>query len=439
MIKVKERGKWLIALALCLSCLLLCASLISAPTLAEPDPTPPPAAAATPKTVALHTLWVDWKNDADSKITGDWKGPATHKDVKGVTHENSLLVTLEANSVWDEEGISVGVIGWAQATLPVLGKKYTKLTGTIIPAEGFPNDCNMSASLFLEDDSGPNESLWWDDAEKALDGFGGVKKGDAFRKDSNAAYFTLDLTDVGLLEILVGKHGTSVESAGLIFTDLVLTLAEETTPPTPTYGKYKAVDGYQKLYEVLDAQGNSKQPNKEYILSDTVPTDGSAPPAKSQKVYAKNESFYAEIVIGSGIFLAVKADGSADFSKVIWWGDDRQFGTQDDFDTSVKEEGGYFFWKQRDGLWKIIEGILDPDKTTTVPETGASGTQPSGSTTGADSSNTTDWLGGSNPNLVKTGKEASFNTGTAVCMALLFIGCAYCGYQAFRRRAAKRR
>ena len=35
---LKERGKWLIALALCLSCLVLCATLISAPTLAVEEP-----------------------------------------------------------------------------------------------------------------------------------------------------------------------------------------------------------------------------------------------------------------------------------------------------------------------------------------------------------------------------------------------------------------
>ena len=32
---VKERGKWLLALALCLSCFVLCASLMAGPTYAE--------------------------------------------------------------------------------------------------------------------------------------------------------------------------------------------------------------------------------------------------------------------------------------------------------------------------------------------------------------------------------------------------------------------
>jgi enolase len=90
------------------------------------------------------------------------------------------------------------------------------------------------------------------------------------------------------------------------------------------------------------------------------------------------------------------------------------------------KEGCYYFWKQADGLWKIIEGLLDPNKTTS----------PSGNSSSSDSSSSTqdDFLNGSNPNLVKTGKETSFNTGVAVCMALLFMGCAYCAYQAFRRK-----
>jgi len=36
--KAKERGKWLVALALCLSCLILCATLYTAPTLAAEEP-----------------------------------------------------------------------------------------------------------------------------------------------------------------------------------------------------------------------------------------------------------------------------------------------------------------------------------------------------------------------------------------------------------------
>ncbi|MDR2688045.1 MAG: hypothetical protein LBB75_09850 [Oscillospiraceae bacterium] len=192
-----------------------------------------------------------------------------------------------------------------------------------------------------------------------------------------------------------------------------------TAPPTtsttaaPAY-RYRAVEGRGNLYETLNADGTSRSP-RTYIYSETAPADGSAPPARARAAYVKGDYFYASIVEDSGIFLAVNSDGALNYSNAIWWGPDRRFGTGDDFDTSVREDAGQYFWRQVDGLWQLITGAGHPETTSTTvnPLLTTQDTLPP-----------------------KTGKEG-LNTGAAVCMALLLMACAYCGFQAFRRRAAR--
>jgi len=201
---------------------------------------------------------------------------------------------------------------------------------------------------------------------------------------------------------------------GIFNPNFTTTQATTTTTAAPVY-KYKAVENKKNLYEMLNADGSSKSP-KEYIYSETAPVDGSAPPASAKTAYVKGDFFYVPLVEDSGIFLAVNTDGTLNYSNAIWWGPDKKFGTSDDFDTSVRiEENGMYSWLQANGLWQLIQGIIHPEYTSTTE----------------------------NPLLTtqeslppKTGKEG-LNPGVAVCMALLLMGCLYCGFQAFRRRTIK--
>jgi len=208
------------------------------------------------------------------------------------------------------------------------------------------------------------------------------------------------------------------------------TVPGESSSSAVAYGKYKAVEGFKNLYEALDAQGNSRSP-KEYIFSTVVPVDGSAPPERAKPAHAKGTAYYVQIVDGSGVFLALNADGSFSFTDVIWWGPDGKFGTADDQATSIKEENGYYYWKQAEGVWQMIWGIYNPERTTAAGASSSVTAAPDGSSTTEN-----DFLSGGEADKPKTGKEA-FNPGLAACMALLLMGCAYCGFQAFRRRAVR--
>jgi len=555
MFKVKEKGKWLIALALCLSCFVLCASLMTAPTLAEEAP------GTAPKTVALGTLTPTLKSN--------WEGPGTYTDNKDAGHAGSFKATAMA----DDTGLTP-TADPAEAQYNIWNKGYTKLTGKIYPAKGnaatssltvkiFANDGipvtpaklvyespasvrpdSLAATIEVEltdvvdlltievssnDGSGTAASVIFADmvftqAEgsapppKASDKTVGLQtltpapkqnwegpgtytdnkntdranslkavaaftaenrafavynlnkgytkltgkvaclKGNSdtcdltvkiyaspatksplyaienIKAGSDAKPFEVDLAGATLLAFSAvnADSGIPDAKASLIFYDLELTLVKEAEAP-PVYGKYKAVDGYKKLYEVLDTEGKSKEP-KEYILSPTPPVDGSAPPAQAKKAYPKGNSFYVAIAEGSGIFLALDTDGSLNLLDAIWWGMDGVFGTNDDLATSVKEESGYYFWRQADGIWQMIRNIFNPDHTSAAITT----TETDTSSAEADTSSTTNSFLASKESLPpKTGKE--FNPGAAVVLALLLMGCVYCGFQVFRRRAVQAR
>ena len=205
--------------------------------------------------------------------------------------------------------------------------------------------------------------------------------------------------------------------------------------------KYVPVPGYRNVYEVLNGQGGQYTPRRYVYNPVAVPVDG-ASPDNQLAAYPWNDGFYATMINGSGIFLAVRADGSLNFTNAIWWGPDGVFGpnangVNDDVATTLQEVGGYFFWRQADGSWRLIEGIFNPERTT-APDTGSSSSAPGQSSSGPDESSTTENGFLTNPELdkPKTGKDA-FNPGLAACMALLLVGCAYCGYQALRRRGVK--
>jgi len=538
MTRIRERGKWLVALALCLSCFVLCATLMSAPTrAAEPPPKTHEAVAAfknvyerlnaaglsqTPKqyvyasgtapaqvynavlkeTEGKFSIGIDGYTTAPAiryfpiKANGtlDTKDPAP----PAVPPEDLPVLGVIAGRTniyeqCDKDGNSLSPKKYVYAcsdkaedelVLPATkngSKYYLRLAGDVyiaVAADG-TLDCNdvieklgaasekvlypLPAPVYkykAVDDyknlfevlgadgksKSPKEYLYStkapeDGKEPPAQSQQAFAKGEIFYVcflDGSGIFVAADKDGTlnygkALWWGLDGEFGTkddletSVrEDAGYFYWQQaqgvwqmikgIFNPAHTTTTTTttaPVY-KYAAVESRQNIYELLGADGKSKSP-REYIYSEIAPVDGSAPPARARTAYVKGDYFYAPLVEDSGIFLAVNSDGTLNYSAALWWGLDRKFGTADDIETSVKEENGYYWWRQLDGLWQKIENILVPEPTNTTSN---------------------DWLTTTGEDLPpKTGKEAT--PAAAVCLALLLMGCAYCGYQAFRRRTIK--
>jgi len=102
----------------------------------------------------------------------------------------------------------------------------------------------------------------------------------------------------------------------------------------------------------------------------------------------------------------------------------------------VKEENGYYYWRQAEGVWQMIQGIFNPENTTTTITTTTTTTTSTESCTcdaDEDCTCTTTTLPGQEVDKPKTGNTV-FKPGVAVCMALLIMCCGYCGFQMLRRR-----
>jgi len=354
MIKVKERGKWLAALALCLSCFLLCATLLAAPTLAE----------ETPK--KEYEAVESFKNVYERLDEGK------SKPVKEFFYASGTAVPQVHNAALKSADgkFSIGIDGYPAA--PTVRYFPIKANGTLDTTDPDPSTgavtgmpqlskINGRVNLYeMLDEEGkahnPKEYVYSCSASTIDNLFLAALKNDdkyylRLEKDIYIAVAmdgTLDCNDV------IKKLGTANE--------------EVLFPLPPPVFKYKAVENYKNLYELLGADGKSKNP-KEYLYSTKAPEDGKSPPASSQQALAKGDAYYVCFVEDSGIFLAVSGDGTLNFGNAIWWGVDKKFDTKDDLATSVKEDSGYYFWQQAPGVWQMILGIFNPAYTTTAPAT----------------------------------------------------------------------
>lgn len=354
--RVKERGKWLAALALCLSCFLLCATLLAAPTLAEETPKKDYKAVESFKNVYERL-------DAEGKP----------KPVKEFFYASGTAVPQVYNAALKaaEDKFFIGIDGYTVA--PAVRYFPIKANGTLdtkdpTPPEEPPEDLPVLKAVTpaytniyeVCDKEGksliPKKYVYAcsSKAEEELV-LPALKNGDKYylrlEKDIYIAVATdgtLDCNDV------IEKLGTAYEK--VLF------------PPPPPIFKYKAVENYKNLYEILGADGKSKNP-KEYLYSTKAPEDGKAPPAAAQQALVKGDAYYVSFVEDSGIFLAVSNDGTLNFGNAIWWGIDKKFNTKDDLATSVKEDSGYYFWQQLPGVWQMIQGIFNPAYTTTTAPT----------------------------------------------------------------------
>ena len=170
------------------------------------------------------------------------------------------------------------------------------------------------------------------------------------------------------------------------------------------------------------------------------------PPLTAAQLLKLKEDFlkglepeYYVNALQNNVYLRLRRDGRADFAEpgaAIWAGPDLTIGTLDDRALTLRE--GSFFYEESPGVWKFVVSRFayedsrwaawDTAPTTTAPTTSTTGSIETSSTTNGFLT-TTDTEGPP-----KTG--VPFNAGLLVCVALLFLGCVYCGYRVFKKERA---
>ena len=225
---------------------------------------------------------------------------------------------------------------------------------------------------------------------------------------TNSFYIRL-LSDV---YIMVNETDGTLDCNNVISAgpDKIFNTADDTVLFPKSTMKYKPVEGCKNLFEVLDANGQSKNP-KEYVYSTK------ADPAQDtalKPAYAKDNKFYTEFAGYPTVYLAVKADGSLDESDAIWAGEDKVFGTADD-KVAVRREDNNYYYEVSPGAWQII-----PRPSTVQPTDPTSTTNPL--------FNTDPDKGSLYPD---TGEGPK--TGLIISLSLLLAACVYFGYRFFRR------
>jgi len=169
-----------------------------------------------------------------------------------------------------------------------------------------------------------------------------------------------------------------------------------------------------------------------------LPTLTAAQELKIKENFLKWPSKYYVHALKNDVYFALLPNGKCDVNDAIWLGPDGKFNTADDR-AAVLREGSYFY-EESPGVWKFLASRFDYADTrwASVMETTTATTLPSTSTAAPTSTGitTTDgfFSSGQQNGPPKTGVPA--NLGLMVCVALLFMGCAYCGYRLLRKENA---
>jgi hypothetical protein len=122
--------------------------------------------------------------------------------------------------------------------------------------------------------------------------------------------------------------------------------------------KYFPVGVPANVYEVMDENGNSKQP-PEYVYNPDNPENGGNRPAKPDD----KGGYWVEDPEGSNIWKQVEPDGSLSETDVIWGGPDGKFGGKDDTPVTKFDDGYWVDMGQN--VWCQVE-----TPTTLGPYTG---------------------------------------------------------------------
>ena len=172
----------------------------------------------------------------------------------------------------------------------------------------------------------------------------------------------------------------------------------------------------------------------------TLPTLTAAQELAIKQNFLRWPSKYYVHVLKNNVYFALQPNGTYDAGDAVWLGPDGKFNTADD-KVAVLREGSYFY-EETPGVWKFLVSQFDyadirwasavqPTTATTAPSTSTSeATSTTEVTSTTDGFLTTKEQTGP----PKTGVPASL--GLMVCVALLFMGCAYCGYRLVRKEHA---
>jgi len=392
-----ERRRWAVALCLCALCFSMCLGMPVRPTLAD-----------EPGYLEKDVMRIDASRWGDG-VYGD------NEDSFGELRRETLLV----GGAFDEPG----VIGWARYRLE--SGKFERFYCNVFCGEASTAQAAMRLRIYA------------DDAQEPIYVSGPITRA------TRAFDLQVDVRGVSVLELELVQADSFTppaqgEPAGYILlawanfkravAETTAAAAETGTTTTGSWPQaitYVPVTGWYNLYQqsaAADTGGGAF--SYVYSLSGN-PQEDRTP------VYVKGDAYYFEALIND-VYLALRQNGTFDVDDAVWAGPDGLFGTADDR-TAVLRTGS-FFYEEKPGEWKLLASRYDyADLRWSLfvyPTTAAT------TTTAAGTIETTanEFLSAGELAPPKTG--APFNTGLLVSLAVLLMGCFYCGCRVLRKERA---
>ncbi|MDR1464574.1 MAG: leucine-rich repeat domain-containing protein [Oscillospiraceae bacterium] len=330
--KKRQKPKWLLALALCLTALTTCLFSVFSPTLALPE---------NINTETFTSL--EGKSEirvvASPNATGDIEIPAAI---------NGQAVTAVADEAFKGctslRSVRFGV------GLKAIGSKAFSETSSLVAVAIPSSATNISLDAF----TGTSSQL-------KIYGLPG-SYAQTFANSQGITFQALD----GSVDYWAAS--TTVVSGTVGSTGSAVTLKPVGTP--------------KNVYEEVNADGSSKSPKRYVYDNDDSISNGVQGPA-----YLKDGAYYTALLNYGGVFAQVNDNGSLLNTPVIWHGPDKTFGTADD--QGVVLIGGKYYIKGEGDEQQVI----DPETpsasataqsssaaSTAAASTGTSGTGSTGST-----------------------------------------------------------
>jgi len=248
----------------------------------------------------------------------------------GVTKASPVNVTAGSFSriAWESMNEDVAVIG-SNGRITSTGYGATIVAGSFIDKWGVPRTMNLLIGVGVK--------LSGSDLGDLLEL---IKKGEEILADNPGQYTTDSLHDlqdaVNDGKSTVNKTNPTEQEIKDAVKDLIDAIAgmeKKPTQPSNVIGPdnggnyYKPAGDPENIFEVVDKDGNSKNP-PQWVYNPSGDPVGK--PDKNTPTYPKDGSYYVEDPEGSNIYHKVKGDGTLQDSPAIWGGGDGKLGGSDD-------------------------------------------------------------------------------------------------------------
>lgn len=393
----REKRKWLAALCLCALCLSLCLPILAQPTLAD----------------EFGYLETDIKR-IDAGCWGDGVY-GDHIDSFGELRRSTLLAGGPSDGP--------GVIGWARYRLE--RGKYETFSCDVFCGNG-TDGAAMRLRIFADDGQDP------------------IYLSRPITRTTREFQLQADVRGVSVLQLeIIREDGGPSGGAGYLlfaraaFKRIAPLPAEAPSSTTDAPGpsstmdydvvSYVPVAGWYHLYQQFSSASLTGPSNYVHSFS-------GSPWADRTPVHLKDGNYYFEALRG-GVYLALRRNGNFDAENAVWAGPDGVFATPDDRAAILR--AGSYYCEESPGEWRFLAAaadFIDPRWAGAVPATTATTAAPA-VTTGFAETTTNDYLStGGADGPPKTGLP--FNAGLLACVAVLFLGCVYCGFRLFRKEYA---